>query len=284
MILTVEILTRSAMDAETKTTLQAILEEKGKITQELLDEKKAIVEMYAKQANQASLNVFHALLQQMVPETIAAEIKKILRSEICRVQTEYTIFLMKCPYEGLPKDHIVVRRELYYRIFNLTGGEIAHSVDIEVRSYAGDHTVSKEDGTQIKYPRICQVDIQDREIPLREDQRKIYSQPITLPAMRKEKEAIAIWSRAEEVCTTTDRALYVFSKPCDGVRLKIINMIPSMVAITKDSNIFLTSGKGRLRKENELRQDNETWVCEGGILPGTTLSISWQAVVPKKNC
>jgi hypothetical protein len=183
---------------------------------------------------------------------------------------------MSSPYDGLPPGHIVVKRQLYYRLVNLTGGQINYPVTINVLSHTGEHNLRDSNGEPLTLPRIREVSVNRVPVTLTNDQRASYSKTEALPKMDKETQAWEIYSEVEEVSTMTDRALYILAAPCYGLELQVINQIPALVTLQED-NVYLTSGRERLRLTTPQK-----WTCDGGILSGSALSLSWK-VVAKKN-
>jgi hypothetical protein len=217
-----------------------------------------------------SRNVWNAIFDRLVPEEIGAEIQRILKSDICRINPRYVVTLAHNPYSDLPSDHIIVKRELSYRLHNLTGGETQYPITIRVLSHAGEFTLADPNGAAINLPRITAVRIGKEEISLTASQRVFFSEVKMLPRMDTDEDAWEIYSEVEEVYTTNDRALYVLTAPCYELELQVLNQIPHLVKLQTE-NTYLTIDRDRLKK---IAPDR--WRAQGGILSGTALSLSWE--------
>lgn len=223
-----------------------------------------------KGAAETARNVWSAIFERLVPEEIATEIQRILKSDICRINPRYVVTLTKGSYTDLRADRIIVKRALYYKLHNITGGETKWPITINVVNHAGEHEVSEPGGARVTLPRICTVRIKEDELSLAHHERTSFSKTKTLPKMKSEDDAWDVYSEVEEVYDINDRALYVLSAPCYDLELQVVNEIPNLVRVQAEK-VYLTVGQDRLRLIAPLH-----WRAEGGLLSGTALSLSWE--------
>jgi hypothetical protein len=223
------------------------------------------------QADRVSENVWNAIFQRLVPRQIATEVKKILKADVCRIRPEYTVILTKAGYTDIPEGYIVVRRQLYYRLYNLTGAEIENSIPLRLYDPNGDRVLSTAEGRKITLPRICELKVGKVPVPISAEQRTSLVHTIKLPKMEIEADALEVYSEVEGLQFVNDRALYSQSSPCFDLELSVINEVPNLVQIQAE-NVYLSTGEERLYQKTSSR-----WVCEGGLMPGTALSVSWRA-------
>jgi hypothetical protein len=224
------------------------------------------------QADRVSENVWNAIFHRLVPPQIATEVKKILKADVCRIRPEYTLILTMGGYIDVPEGYIVVRRQLYYRLHNLTGEQIENTIPIRVYDPNGDRTLTSPDGSKVVLPRICELKVKKAPVPISDGQRTSVDHTVKLPRMETESEAIEIYSEVEGLMLLNDRALYSQSSPCYDLELAVINEIPYLVKII-ENNVYISTAEDRLRQKT-----SNTWICEGGLLPGGALSVSWRAL------
>jgi hypothetical protein len=228
---------------------------------------------FREHANSVSQNVWNAIFNRLVPAQIAAEVERLLKSDVCRIRPQYTVTFPHNAYKNVPKGYVVVRRQLYYRLLNLTGAEVTYPVTIQVISHTPDHVVKTHDGKDITLPTICKIAINRKEVKIQD--RLSFSHPVVLPRM-DDGEGFEVFSEVEELLEVSDRALYVLNAPCFDLELSVINQNPNLIEVQSEK-IHLTSGTSRLRETMPGK-----WICEGGILPGTALVVSWKPAQEKQ--
>jgi hypothetical protein len=238
---------------------------------EQIKDTQRVSQQFHMQANRVSANVWNAIFARLVPEQIATEIKRILKSDVCRIRPQYTVILTREPYENVPAGYIVVRRQLYYRLLNLTGGEVIYPITIKVLSHTGSFNIVAKSGSRLSLPRICELKIQGSAVSLGKDICTTTTHSLLLPKMDKESEAWEVYSEVEELCRVSDRNSYVLTAPCYGLELQVINQLEDEIETPTDT-VYLTSGADPLRMTTPGK-----WVTESGLLSGTTLSLSWKA-------
>jgi len=252
MIVTAEGVTRYLSSKE-------ISENTGKITGEIRD-----------QAERVSQNVWNAIFQRLVPNEIATEVKKILKSDVCRIRPEYTVVLTNGNYVDIPEGYIVVKRRLYYRLLNLTGGQIETTVPLQLYDPVGDRQLTTDAGSKVTLPRICELKVNRVTVPIPPEKRTAFEHTFNLPKMDAHSEAIEIYSEVEGLSLATDRSVYSLSAPCYDLQLSVVNEIPDRTRVL-ENNVYVSSGEGRLHQKT-----SSSWSCEGGLLPGCALAVSWK--------
>jgi hypothetical protein len=225
---------------------------------------------FEEKITQISNNVWRAIFQRLIPAQIATEVERILKSDVCRIRPQYTIILSRQGYTGIPANHIVVKRQLYYRLMNITPGDTPDSVEIQTtNTTVGEITLTGKGGNSVVLPRICEVVINGVDYAIGPEKRTHFSQAITLPKMTSEADAWGVRSEVEGVSLETDRVLYSLSAPCYGLEVHVINQLPELLQV---SNVYLTSNTP-LRPTTK-----DKWSCDAGLLPGTALSVSWRLI------
>jgi hypothetical protein len=253
MILTVEGLTRFIASKE-------VWENSNNLTKEIV-----------KQADRVSENVWKAIFQRMVPAPVAIEVEKLLRSDVCRIRPQYTLVLSRFDYTDIPEGFVVSRRQLIYRLFNLTGEPLERVLPLRVYDSVPESELTKRDSTKVKLPRILEVSVNKAPVQINENQRTSLDYVVELPKMSSESEALEIYSEVESLCRLNDRALYLQTMPCCDLELFVFNDVEDLIEIQRE-NVYVSAGAGRLR----MRTKN-SWVCDGGLLPGSALSVMWKA-------
>lgn len=215
-----------------------------------------------------SHNVWEAMFEKLVPPAIATEIKTILKSDVCRLRPTYRIFIGE--HDGLGSDEIVVKRELSYKLLNLTSAGLDFLLQIGVMSHINQKVVLK--GKEHSWPSIERVEVQGSEVPVPPGCLDL-KRAVKLPVMNSEADAVEIFSAVQEIYSHNDRALYVLTAPCVGIEVEVINEIPRRVRL-KNEHVFLTSGRQKLQTSSL----KDRWVYDGGLLSGTSLSIAWEPI------
>jgi hypothetical protein len=254
MIFTVEGVTKYIASKE-------VWESSNELSQEIKDQADRIVQ-----------NVWAAIFQRLLPPPLAAEVEKILKGDVCRIRPEYTVTLTKGGYTDVPEGFIVVRRQLYYRLKNLSGKELTTTIPLHLFDPLGDRKVTKQDGSTVLLPRICELKVSRTSVPISDAERTSLVHQIKLPKMDEDSDAVEIYSEVESLSLLNDRALYSQTAPCYDLELCVVNQIPDLVRV-QENNVYLSSGEKRLYQKTPDR-----WACEGGLLTGTALSLSWAAV------
>jgi hypothetical protein len=244
-------------------------------SKEVWENSSALSTEIRRQADRVSENVWNAIFQRLVPTQIATEVKKVLKEDICRIRPEYTVTLTRGNYVDIPEGYIVVRRQLYYRLYNLTGGQVENTIPLRVYDPNGDRELTTTTGSKVKLPRICELKVNKVAVPITEAKRVALDHTVKLPKMEAESEALEVFSEVEGLALLNDRALFSQSAPCYDLELSIVNEIPELVKIRED-NVYLSTAEDRLYQKTANR-----WTCEGGLLTGSALSISWRAVPPQ---
>jgi len=198
--------------------------------------------------------------------------EKILKEDVCRIRPEYTLILTKGEYTDIPSGYIVVKRQLYYRLLNLKGEQIDKTIPIQVFDPGGDRILTRPDGSKVTLPRICELNVDKVSISMSDQERVSVAHPIKLREMKNESDAVEIYSEVEGLALMNDRALFSLTSPCYDLEFTVINEVPELVKIIEE-NVYLSSGGIRLRQKTSNK-----WTCQGGLLPGTALSVSWRAL------
>jgi len=226
------------------------------------------------QTDLVSSNVWNAIFNRLVPEEIGTEIKRILKSDVCRLRPSYTVVLSNQDYTDVPDGHVVVRRMMFYKLLNLTGGEVTYPINFRtLNTTVGDTVLTAQDGTKVTLPRIRTVRINRNPETLPTGQVTEYTCSVSLPKMSDRAQAWEVYSEVEGLSLTTDRALYILGAPCEGLEVQVMNHVPELLTV-QDEDVCLTNGRDRLSPTTPQK-----WVCEGGILTGTALSVPWRAVL-----
>ncbi len=223
---------------------------------------------FKEHANSVSQNVWNAIFKRLVPSPIAVEVERLLRSQVCRIRPHYTVTFPHNAYIGIPHGYVVVRRQLFYRLRNLTGAPVSYNVTVTVISHTPDHTLKTHVGQHDKIlPAICKLSVDKKEVAI--TNRINLSHTITLPRMMTDHETIEVFSEVEEMLEVSDRAIYVLKEPCFDLELTVINQNQDQIEVKTDQ-VLITSGAERLRETTP-----GTWFAEGGVLPGTALLVPW---------
>lgn len=230
---------------------------------------------FTDQVYEISANVWNAIFRKLVPDPIAIEVQKVLKSDICRLRPNYIITLSDGPYLGLRDDEIIVRRQLSYRLMNLTGDALEYPLKFTVKSHTEDRPFTLPNGLPVVLPRIVEVRVRQKKCDLDDSSRLQFKETVPLPAMSSEAQSWEVYSDIEEVLKTSDRTLYVQTAPCTGIDVLVINN-SKKVNVLRD-NVYLTSGTERLVSSMDGR-----WSYDGGLLSGTGLSVAWEPVPSSK--
>lgn len=224
-------------------------------------------------AETVATNVWKGIFNRLVPQKIAEEVQQILKSDVCRINPEYTVIFAHTPDLHLPDGFVVVKRRFYYRLWNLTSGQCDYPIRITVTSPMGDISVRTTKGDEIcVFPRILKLTVRKEEIPLDDSQRTAVVLPVKLNKMETANDAWEVYSEVEELYNVTDTALYILAAPCYDLRLDIVNEVPTLLELQRES-VRLTNGSERLRETSPDR-----WTCHTGVLSGTALALSWRKV------
>lgn len=239
---------------------------------ELRANTEALIRELQTHAETVATNVWKGIFNRLVPPQIAEEVQQILKQDVCRISPEYTVIFAHTPELDLPADLVLVRRRLYYRLWNLTNAECEYPITINVTSPTGDVSVNAKNGKMYTFPRICKLEVRKTAIDLTDSQRTRIVHTVKLNRMETMADAWEVYSEVEELYNLTDTALYVLSAPCYDLRLDILNEVPALLELQRDM-IHLTSGRDRLKETTP-----DKWACHTGVLSGTALAVSWKKV------
>jgi hypothetical protein len=233
-------------------------------------------EQFQKQTDLIAKNVWNSIFNRMVPPAISTEIEGILKSKICRVGLAYTVILSNKDYVDVPEGYVVVKRQMVYRLFNLTGSDLPETIRFQTRnSTVGNWDLTTRDGETVTLPRILNVSVHGEEIDVPLDERTDFTYKVKLPQMASAKEAWQVDSEVEGLSLTTDRVLYMQPDPCDGLEVRVFNLMEDTIKV-QDDEVYVTGGH-HLSLTTKKR-----WVCNEGILTGIALSIPWRAIPKRK--
>jgi hypothetical protein len=140
-------------------------------SKEIWEDSNALSRQIQTQADQVSKNVWNAIFKRLVPNPVAAEVEKLLKTNICRVRPEYTVILSKSGYVDAPHGCVVIKRRLYYRLLNLRGEVYDHIIRISVDHSLPDTTLTTADGKRVTLPRICEFKVKGKDVTLTAAQR-----------------------------------------------------------------------------------------------------------------
>ena len=84
---------------------------------------------------------------------------------------------------------------------------------------------------------------------------------------------VEVYSCAEELYHTRDRALYILALPSIGVEVDVRVMSERVRLAARDPIIMTGDGANRLQEPQP-----GVWRCDHAVLPGTVLVVSWEPV------
>jgi len=183
--------------------------------------------------DQVGRDVWSAVSGRLVKEPIAREIDDILKSEIVRHECDYTLTFMT--YPGLPSDYIVLKREVTYKLRNLTNKQgYRFPLMSSILSSVPDITCKDQEGNDIVLPghrQFCedgkQVDLSKALMP--EDKRCIRYE-VELP--KDYDQFVEIYLDSDEVVTRTGANSYTFVSPTIDLEVTVHNRIPDQIKLT----------------------------------------------------
>ena len=141
-------------------------------------------------SEQVSKAIWRALLDRFVPPPVSLEIEGILKSEVCRLQPRYTVRILREPYVNIPANHIVVRRELSYKLKNLTPDTIpAYPVRAQL-SDTFEAVVHTREGEPVQLPGIRAVKIDGHNVRIPDSKSFVHN--VTLKKMDTDDAAIQV--------------------------------------------------------------------------------------------
>lgn len=221
---------------------------------------------------QVGRDVWSAISGRLVQEPISREIDRILKQDVVRDECAYTLTLM-C-YDGMPEDLIVIRRELTYKLHNLTHQEdYSSAVRSYIQSAVGDIQCTDPEGNSIIAPGHRKLYVRGQQISMdkclsKEDKRKLEYQ-VELP--KEYRDFVEVYMDSDEVVDLTGGNTYVFMRPTIDLEVTVRNEIPDRVSVT-------TLIMHHPRSQEFRRRPDGVWEFKGGILPGQGFAIQWQEV------
>jgi hypothetical protein len=222
---------------------------------------------FVRQSDSIARSVWNAMLQRSIPEPLVRAMEAIVKTSVCRVGTRYMVTLSRPSY--LPLGHVLVRRELSFKLWNTTSETTQHLISLRISEAGESLRMMDEKGAEILLPAIRAFRVAGEEVTIPENVNTI-GHSISLPPMSSESEALLVFNCVEEVLKMTDRVLYVLQTPAIGLELIIVNLVPELVQVKQEAVFLSGPNFGRLRQDTPM-----TWTCREAILPGTVLGIFW---------
>lgn len=218
-----------------------------------------------------SENVFEAVLGRIVPEQLTQEIHEILRIPFVKLSTQYIIRFSK-PYPGMSADYCVVRRDLSFKVKNVT----AEPQVFQVRSaYTSDENLKSANWGE--RPFHLALIVNRKPVPpemfLTED-KHVMDYPVKL-APRKEAR---IFIRSEEpMRLEANRSFYYQSTPVDGLEVIIDN---SHQEVIKEIEVQMHH-PGRQGVLHESYRNR--YILRRAFLPGQGFEAIWRKTEEVQN-
>lgn len=206
--------------------------------------------------------VWSAITGRMVPPEIGREIEGILKADAVRLNVEYVLTFKR--YQELAANFVVLRRDLSYRVMNVTNSTVKWKVRSIIESEFPRMTFRDGDKSG-SVPRHISLMI-DGENHLRGNPLENVEETIVLP---KGKGA-EVFVSSEEPARIPGENSYTFLTPGTAFRLTIVSAEVSDL-ITNLKVLFNHPN----RDEITLRVDG-SYRYEGGFLPGQGFVVQWK--------
>jgi hypothetical protein len=222
------------------------------------------------QADAVSRSVWNAIFHRFVPDEVSHEIENILKAKICRLHPRYVIKFPRDAYQNIPEDYIVVRREVHYRVTNLTSEQTEWPFRLRVVSHTRDSTLKDHAGQDVTLPAIKSVSIGGKPIKIENPKELIRTE--VLNRRGSDGDTLDVVSVVEELLGITDRTNYIHTTPAVGLSVTIVNEISDILEV---QDIYLSSGRDKL---SATLPDH--WDYDGAVMPGIALLVSWRKKEP----
>lgn len=212
-------------------------------------------------------DVWKAVSGRLIPDAISQEIDRVLKMDVCKHQVRYVITLTKTPYTDIPPGYIVVRREILYKLKNLTGQRRDHVVRSVLVSHVDDRKVHDHQGREFTLPRQVALRVNRTDVPVGND-REIETIVQLSGGTDPQGE---VYIAGEELLAETDRNSYITLTLVEGLEVTVRNELPHQIAVKKVQ--FSHSSPHSL----ELGTDG-VYRFPGGMVPGQSFLVTWERI------
>jgi hypothetical protein len=212
-----------------------------------------------------SENVFEAVLGKIVPNEIIQEINEMLRNPFVKLSPEYIIRFFG-PYEDMSQEYCVVRRDLYFRVKNVSAEPATFPVH---SAYTSDENLmSAKWGDR---PFHLMLTVNGEEIPsetfLTRDSKLVMHHEVEIGP----KQEAAIFIQSEEpMRLEANRSFYYQSTPVDNMQVVIENHYEDIIG---EVDVQMHH-PGRNQVEHDSHRHR--YVLKRAFFPGQGFEAIWR--------
>lgn len=218
-------------------------------------------------------DVWKAVSKRLLPDEIGIEIDGILKQDVIKSDSRFTI-TFKAPYKGMDDGLIILRREMSYKLQNLTyQNRFPYTIETEIIPSVPEILLTNDDGSKLTIPCHRGFMVNNDNIDLKsvldpDNQKKLRH----LVYLAEDPQAyFEIYSATEEAKRVCDVYTSTTLSSMKNLRIVVRNEIPHLIKVKQ---ILLRHPKYK----DFTRSPDDVWEFRGGLLPGQGFSVFWDNV------
>jgi hypothetical protein len=220
-----------------------------------------------------AISVWKAIFERFIPESIVNELEGIVKAEVIKEECKYTLTFCR-PYPDLVNEHIILKREVSYRLRNIRNRLVEAKVRSVISSEQPDRTVTDRSGNHVVVPRHVRIDVDGVTLPLDQfvstddrGQARVLECPVKVG---RNQAPIEVYLCNEEVVPMCGINWYLQLTPIHHLTVEVRNNCEDLVEI-------LDVQYNHPNWAEVKRKPGWVYEYQGGILPGQSFQVSWTA-------
>lgn len=216
-------------------------------------------------------DVWHAISSRSLPVSVIGQIDGLLKATVVKEKCHYTVTI-RPRLPGLPADHLIVNRQVVYRLHNISHNRIDYTIRSRIISQLDDFQV-RDDTNAPEYtvPRHVEFKVNNKDLldeSLKQDElgrSRALSREIELEPDQR----VDVYLNSDDVVPARSEMLIAQTTLVDNVSVTLLNQATDIVEAPVAHFLHPDGERCTPHSDGVYRIDR-------GFLPGQGFMVSWR--------